>query len=162
MKNVIISRSGFMLMVLILSIGIALLINVHNETDVFLLAKRSGVVLEPGIPNEVGRFILTLRIDVDAPTKGKVFSARGLGFPIGSGTEVEGSNVFFHEERLMSVRSNGFLIRLTESGYPLPTQQSGCTANGENTDRHSYIIFFPFGQKTETNVFGWRVIGEFN
>jgi hypothetical protein len=50
------------------------------------------------------------------------------------------------EERLVAIRADGFVMQFT-------------TRDGGETKTNS--VLFPYGQTTETNTLGWRIVGNF-
>ncbi len=50
------------------------------------------------------------------------------------------------EERLIAIRADGFVMRFTKR---------------DGGETQTNFVLFPFGQTTETNILGWKIIGNF-
>jgi hypothetical protein len=69
-----------------------------------------------------------------------------LKSPVGSGSSVVGTNVSFEEERLIAIKTDGFEILFTKR---------------ENGVVQTNIVLFYYGQITQTNTLGWKIVGNF-
>jgi hypothetical protein len=106
---------------------------------------RIHVEVSQGLPASVTSAVLSLKLSM---TNGTVSSASSpsLDCPISAGGGWYGHHHDYQEERLLSIRADGFLMFLKIRDDSL-TQTN--------------IVLFRYGETTETNMLGWRIVGRF-
>lgn len=112
------------------------------------LVHQQTVEISPGLPASSTNAVLHLRLvpTLDASSTNKremIAGSRSLNSPVGSGGDSSGH---YHEQRLVAIRVDGFLILFTKR-------------DGGATQTNSLV--FPYGQTTQTNALGWRIVGYF-
>jgi hypothetical protein len=116
------------------------------------------VEVSPGLSPSVSDAVLHLSIyePVDAsPTnyRSAHFGGRSLQHPVGSGGELADMGGTWDENRLIAINADGFKILFTKQ-WRLP-------GVGQEIHQETNVILFRYGQVTDTNVIGWRIIGKF-
>jgi len=112
------------------------------------LPAHSDVEVSPGLPASVSNAVL--RIIQVTPTNAtpttyreKTSGHRSLGSPVGSGGDSVGH---YHENRLLAIRAEGFLMLFT-------SRDGGVVQTN--------VVLFRYGEVTETNTLGWKIVGQF-
>lgn len=123
------------------------------------LAKQYGVTLGPGVSQKIRGIKLGFRIDMEKPMEMHTSGSRSLASPVGSSTAVDKNIVYYQEERLISVNSNGCSIRFIVNWQPVSKHEGGQVT--DEGSRSTNTIFFYFGQITQTNISGLRIIGQY-
>lgn len=106
------------------------------------------VEVSPGLPASSKNAVLLLNLfaPIDASPTNFTESISGsfsLKRPYFHDTVSKSS---LDEEQLVAIRADGFIMQFT-------------TSDGGKTQTNS--VLFPYGQTTETNTLGWRIVGNF-
>jgi len=102
--------------------------------------------LSARITNGILHLVLREPIDPLATNYSVSVGSRSLESPVGSGSGSDATHSKFDEERLIAIKTAGFEMLFTK---------------GSNGVVNTNIIFFPYGETTETNVLGWRIVGNY-
>ena len=113
-------------------------------------AYQSGIEISKNIPDRFVNSSLRLKISNlvgDAATNRQMWTgSRSLKSPLGSVSSVDGSNRYSFEERLVSIKTNGFVILFSKNENGLLTTN---------------MMLFRYGETNQTNALGLDIIGQF-
>jgi hypothetical protein len=123
-----------------------------NHASNGYLAKKYGVTLGPGVAPKVLGNKLGFKIDMGEPMKVHTSGSRSLTSPVGSSSSSDKNIVFYEEEKLISINSNGFAIRFVVNWKSAYKHEGSQVTN---------TVLFYFGQVTQTNFSGLRVMGQY-
>lgn len=111
-------------------------------------APRTDVEVSPGLPASASNAVLHLVLI--SPTNALPTSPhemiggnRSLAHPVGSGSDSSGRQ---DEDRLLAIRPDGFLMMFSK--------RYGSVV-------HTNVVLFRYGETTETNTLGWKIVGRF-
>jgi hypothetical protein len=127
-----------------------MLFGCSKDESVTLIHPETVEVL-PGLPSSATNAVLNLRLiapsdATEANKRELIAGSWSLKSPIGTSSTIEGTHTSSQEERLMAIVSDGFQMRFT------------CRDNGIT---QSITVLFRFGEVTQTNSMGWRIVGTF-
>ncbi len=105
------------------------------------------VEVSSGLPAAITNALLIVRMSKPndaSPTNYKelISGTRSLQSPMGSSSS--GQN--YQEERLVAIKPEGFVLLFTDR---------------EGEIVHTNLVVFPYGQTTETNALGWKIVGQY-
>jgi len=116
------------------------------------------VEVSPGLPPSASDAILNLSIyePADAsPTnyRSKIFGSRSLQYLGGFSSSSTDTGETWDENRLIAINADGFKMFFTKR-WRLP-------GLGQEIHQETNVILFRYGQVTDTNAIGWRIVGKF-
>ena len=116
------------------------------------------VEVSPGLPTSVTDAVLHLSIyePADAsPTnhRSATIESRSLQSPVGSGSTSTDTGETWNEERLIAINADGFKM--------LFIKQWRVSGLGQEIHRETNVMLFRYGQVTDTNAVGLKIIGKF-
>jgi len=148
----------FTLLSMILLVG-ALILRYNSVYNAEYLAHKYGVALGSGVSFKIQDIKLGFTIDMKEPMEIRTAGSRSLVSPVGSSSFVDKNIVYYQEARLVSINSNGCAIRFTVNWQPVSNHEVG-KKDGVGK-RFTNTVFFYYGQITQTNISGVRVIGQY-
>ncbi|HEY5234043.1 MAG TPA: hypothetical protein VIK35_10975 [Verrucomicrobiae bacterium] len=142
---------GLVLALLVISAG-----RFHYESVTLTFQK--PVDVSPNLPASLTNAVLFVKVfepsDPLATNYASWRGSRSLNFPGGSsGSSVIGTNEKWDEDRLIAINAEGFEM--------LFTKRWRWAGLGQKIHNETNVILFRYGQITETNTLGRRIVGKF-
>jgi hypothetical protein len=130
--------------------------------DSSMIIPTETVTVSSNVSAQFQEASLHLAISEYAPFPGtKTFGTRSLGSPCGQGEMESGTNYSFQEERLTAITQDGFEVRFTRRQCPFGQTNNMHFHQIEKTIVQTNTVLFRFGETTETNTIGLRIVGKF-
>jgi len=140
-------------LLLVFALALALLVISAGrlQYESVTLSFQKDVEVAPNLPASLSNAVL--HVSCSGPLDGSWSGSRSLNSPVGSGSSVVGTNETWNEERLIAINAEGFKM--------LFTKRWRFTGPGQSISQETNVILFRYGQVTETNTLGWRIVGNF-
>jgi hypothetical protein len=141
---------GLVLALLVISAG-----RFHYEG--VILTSQKPVDVSPNLPASLTNAVLFVKVfepnDPLATNYASWGGSHSLKSPVGSSSFIIETNETWNEERLIAINAEGFEM--------LFTKRWRGAGLGQKIHNETNVILFRYGQITETNTLGRRIVGKF-
>jgi hypothetical protein len=140
-----------LLLVIALALTLLVISGGRLQHERVKLSFQKDIEVAPNLPASLSNAVL--HVSCSDSLDGNWSGSRSLNSPMGSVSSVVGTNETWNEDRLIAINAEGFKM--------LFTKRWRYTGLGQSLYQETNVILFRYGQITETNTLGRRIVGHF-